>query len=72
MKETDTISQKVTNTASTGQPCSLNWSDSPTIQKLLDVVVAILAEEFIQIVRKDPELFREIPASTGMTQEGRK
>ncbi|TKJ46912.1 hypothetical protein CEE34_06425 [Candidatus Aerophobetes bacterium Ae_b3a] len=38
---------------------SLNWSDSPSVQKLLDVVVFIIAEEYIQIAKQNPDLFSD-------------
>lgn len=31
--------------------------DDCSVQKLLDVIVAILAEEYIAIVRQNPEIF---------------
>ncbi len=36
---------------------SLDWQDNPSVQKLLDVVVSIIAEEYIQIAKKNPEVF---------------
>jgi len=41
------------------QPISLNWSDSPSVQKLLDVVASIIAEEYIQIAKQNPDLFSD-------------
>ena len=41
------------------QPISLNWSHSPFVQKLLDVVVSIIAEEYIQIAKQNPDLFSD-------------
>ena len=43
----------------TTQPISLNWSDSASVQKLLDVVVSIIAEEYIQIAKQNPDLFSD-------------
>lgn len=45
--------------SATTQPISLNWSDSPSIQKLLDVVVSIIADEYIQIAKQNPDLFSD-------------
>ena len=45
--------------SATTQPISLNWSDSPSVQKLLDVVVSIIAEEYIQIAKQNPDLFSD-------------
>lgn len=52
------ITQVEKNTKTT-QPISLNWSDSPSVQKLLDVVVSIIAEEYIQIAKQNPDLFSD-------------
>ncbi len=40
---------------------SLDWKDNPSVQKLLDVVVSIIAEEYIQIAKKNPEVFTNNP-----------
>ena len=47
------------NHSATTQPISLNWSNSPPAQKLLDVVVSIIAEEYIQIAKQNPDLFSD-------------
>jgi len=39
------------------QPVSLNWIDNPSVQKLLDVVVSIIAEEYIRIAKQNPDIF---------------
>ena len=45
------------NTKTTIQPIRLDSSDSPSVQKLLDVLVSIMAEEYIQIAKQNPDLF---------------
>ncbi len=50
--------QAENNSKKTTQPISLNWSDNPSVQKLLDVVVSIIADEYIQIAKRNPEIFR--------------
>ncbi|MDD5132045.1 MAG: hypothetical protein PHH44_05220 [bacterium] len=35
----------------------LDWRENIAVQKLLDVVVSIIAEEYIQIAKKNPEVF---------------
>lgn len=35
----------------------LDWQDNTAVQKLLDVVISIIAEEYIQIAKKNPEVF---------------
>ena len=47
------------NTKKTTQPISLNWVDSPSVQKLLDVVASIIAEEYIQIAKQNPDVFSD-------------
>ncbi|MFH1094073.1 MAG: hypothetical protein V1739_08000, partial [Candidatus Omnitrophota bacterium] len=41
------------------KPVYLNWQDDPAVQKLLDVVVGILAEEYIEIAKQNPEIFSQ-------------
>jgi len=37
----------------------LNWKDNLSAQKLLDVIVSILAEEYIQIAKENPHIFKQ-------------
>ncbi len=39
------------------QGISFDWIDNPSIQKLLDVVVSIIAEEYIRIAKENPDVF---------------
>ena len=39
------------------KPINLSWEDNPAVQKLLDVVASILAEEYIQIAKQNPDVF---------------
>lgn len=50
------IAQVEKNSKAT-QPTSLNWGDGLSVQKLLDVVVSIIAEENIQIAKQNHDLF---------------
>ncbi len=45
--------------SATTQPTSLNWSDSPSVQKLLDVVASIMADEYIQIAKQNRDVFSD-------------
>ena len=36
---------------------NLSWKDNPPIQKLLDAVVSILVEEYVQIAKQNPGVF---------------
>ena len=42
------------------KPEKFLWSENPSVQRLLDVVVGIIAEEYVQTARRTPETFREI------------
>jgi len=53
------IAQTEKNSEKIVQPTSLNWIDNPSIQKLLDVVVSIMAEEYIRIAKQNPDLFSD-------------
>ena len=37
-----------------------NWVRNPSVQKLLDVVVYILANEYVRAVKENPTLFGDI------------
>lgn len=41
------------------QPTSLSWTDNRSVQELLDVVVSIMADEYIQIAKQNPDLFSD-------------
>ena len=43
------------------KPINLSWKDNPAVQKLLDVVTSILAEEYIQIAKQNPDVFSPHP-----------
>jgi len=45
------------NSKKTTQPTSLSWIDNPSVQRLLDVVASIMADEYIQIAKQNPEIF---------------
>jgi len=36
---------------------SLNWTDNRSVQELLDVMVSIMAEEYIQIAKQNLDVF---------------
>jgi len=46
------------NIEKTTQPISFVWVDNASVQKLLDVVASLMADEYIQIAKQDPEIFR--------------
>lgn len=43
---------------------SLNWTDNPDIQELLDIIASIIAQEYIQIAKQSPKTFSNIPINT--------
>jgi len=47
------------NSKKTTQPTSFAWVDNPSVQRLLDVVASIMADEYIEIAKQNPEIFRD-------------
>jgi hypothetical protein len=41
----------------TTRPVSFAWTDNASVQKLLDVVASIVAEEYIKIAKQNPDIF---------------
>ena len=41
----------------TSQFINLNWKDNLSVQKLLDVIASIIADEYIQIAKHNPDTF---------------
>jgi hypothetical protein len=39
---------------------SFNWQDSSSVQRLLDVITSIIAEEYITVAKQNPTVFSEI------------
>ena len=46
------------NSKKTTQPTSFAWVDNASVQRLLDVVASIMADEYIEIAKQNPEIFR--------------
>ena len=36
---------------------TFNWVDNPAVQNLLDVLISIITEEYIEIARQNPDIF---------------
>ena len=34
-----------------------NWMDNPSVQKLLDIIASIIADEYIRIAKQNPDTF---------------
>jgi len=43
----------------TTQPISFAWVDNASVQRLLDVVASIMADEYIQIAKQNPDIFSD-------------
>ncbi len=39
------------------QPTNLHWRDDLSVQELLDVVASIIADEYIEIAKKNKDVF---------------
>ena len=38
---------------------SLNWKENPSSKKLLDAIVSVLAEEYTETAKQNPNIFKE-------------
>jgi hypothetical protein len=45
------------------QEQNFSWTGNPSVQKLLDTVVHILANEYVRAVKENPALFKEIASA---------
>jgi len=50
----ETLSAAQLNTA---QPARLAWAEDAAVKQLLDVVVLILAEEYVRTIKQHPDAF---------------
>ena len=53
------ISQLNSNKKTAAPLIRLSWKDNPSAQKLLDVIASVLAEEYIEVAKKNNEIFKE-------------
>jgi hypothetical protein len=54
---------QVSNIYPIGDKCkdkSLSWENNPAVQKLMDTIVSILADEYIEIAKQNPRIFNEM------------
>ncbi len=58
------VEKKKNSNKKTTQPISFVWVDNASVQKLLDVVASIMADEYIQIAKQNPEIFRNSGGKT--------
>ena len=40
------------------QQKKLSWADDPSVQRLLDVVSSIIADEYIGVAKQNPDVFK--------------
>lgn len=40
------------------QNLAFSWKDSPAVQSLLDTISVILAAEYVQVAKQNPETFK--------------
>jgi len=59
-----TASHETSATASKDPQGSFDIADNPLARHLLDVVASIIAEEYVQTVKRNPEMFREIASGS--------
>jgi len=58
MKMEKVITQKIdTETSLHREDMVLNWMDNPDVQKLLDAISSIIAEEYIEVAKKNKNIF---------------
>ena len=53
MNKITIVQKKQTETKANG----FVWTNNPDIQKLLDVIASILADEYVQIAKQNPKVF---------------
>jgi hypothetical protein len=58
------ISSSVASSGSSAPPRNdakknLAWVDNPAVQKLLDVIISIMAEEYIEVAKQNPTIFKD-------------
>ena len=53
------VIEKENYVASEIQPAGLNYTDNLSVQKLLDTIASIIAVEYINKVKQNPEIFLE-------------
>lgn len=51
------LAENIPDPKEEGFQISLNWKSKPAAKKLLDALVLILKEEYIQTAKKNPEIF---------------
>ncbi len=53
------VVESVSNLSEGETSLSLGWKENPAAKRLLDALVSILVEEYIQTAKANPEIFSE-------------
>jgi len=51
------IKQAIQQIKNPTQPINFNWADNPAVKNLLDVISSILAEEYVEIAKRNRDVF---------------
>ena len=51
--------QPATKIATKAARICFSWQDSTPVKHLLDVISSIIAKEYVQIAKQNPEIFKE-------------
>ena len=66
-----TLSESKAQGHPSGTIPSLSWKDSSSVQRQLDVICSILAEEYIMIAKQNPGVFTAIASPpSGVRNDG--
>ncbi len=52
------IKQAIQQIECPAQPINFNWSDDSAVKNLLDVISSILAEEYVEIAKRNHDVFK--------------
>ena len=54
-----TVAQTEKNIKPEIEQINLNWADNPSVQKLLNVISSIIADEYIEIAKQNKDIFAQ-------------
>ena len=54
------MEQTATKIAAKAKKINFSWQDSPPIKHLLDAISSIVAQEYIEMAKQNPDVFSEI------------
>lgn len=53
------LAENLPDSQEKGFQTSLDWQENPSAKKLLDAIVSILAKEYIETAKKNPDIFTQ-------------